>query len=63
MLQFQQTNTLVLTSLQSDLCLRCSLAAKLCFLAAISHGMNFSKDIVLKLDRRISFFPNHIFLF
>ena len=63
MLQFQQTITLVLTSSQSDLCLCCSPLAKSSFLAAISHNMNFSKDLVLKSDGRNSAFPNRIFLF
>ena len=54
------TNT---PSSQSDLCLCCSLAAKSSFLAAISHYMNFSKDLVLKSDGRNSVFPNRIFLF
>ena len=60
-------NTLVLTSSQSDLCLCCSLAAgtfytngtEIKFLAAISLTLNFLKDIVLKIDGRISFFTNH----
>ena len=54
------TNT---PSSQSDLCLCCSLAAKSSFLAAISHYMNFSKDLFLKSDGRNSVFPNRIFLF
>ena len=65
MSQFQQTNTLVLTSCQSDLCLFL-FASSLDFLnqrfpSDISPTVNFSNDIVLKSTVELVFSPTTLF--
>ena len=67
LLQFQQTNTPVLTSSQSDLCLSCSLAAgtfytngtEIKFSRSYLPYYEFFKGYSFKIDGRFSFPQSH----